>query len=96
MDKTTGRVGSSDTRSIFPHSAETSAIEMARDIYRIFCQANPHNPRQPIGVVFHRQARRVKLLFKEPPILLPDEYFIGIEYLSMDLPIVSNWTNMAS
>jgi hypothetical protein len=96
MDKTTDRVGYSDTISIFSHSAETSPIEMARDIYRTFCQANPHNPRQPVGVVFHRQMRRVKLLFKEPPILLPDEYFIGIEYLRVDLPIVSNWTNMAS
>ncbi len=64
----------------------SSLLQAARQIYESHVQLRPDVAFQsPRGVVIHPQTLRGDLIFSEYPILLPQELFIPIDVLDVEL-----------
>jgi hypothetical protein len=66
---------------------DPALLKAGIDIYEFYCQINPDRSkrRQPIGVAMNKISYQGKLIFSSYPILLPQEYFISIDQLEIEL-----------
>jgi hypothetical protein len=71
----------------FHELLDPALLRAGQDIYSLYCELNPdrHRRRQPIGIAMNKVSHRGKLVFSSYPILLPQEYFISIEQLELEL-----------
>jgi hypothetical protein len=60
---------------------DLSALNTARELYQTYLRIHAHKAQQPLGVVLHRISFRGKLLFRDAPVLLPEEYFFSFQQL---------------
>jgi hypothetical protein len=54
-------------------------IGAARELYQKYLQIHEHRAQEPIGVVLNPISYRGKLLFRQAPVLLPEERFIPLQ-----------------
>jgi hypothetical protein len=66
---------------------DPALLRAGQDIYSLYCELNPdrNHRRQPIGIAMNKISYRGKLVFSSYPILLPQEYFIAIDQLELEL-----------
>jgi hypothetical protein len=66
---------------------DPALLRAGQDIYSLYCELNPdrNRRRQPIGIAMNKISYRGKLVFSSYPILLPQEYFIAIDQLELEL-----------
>lgn len=60
---------------------DPTIIQAARRIYRAYLNIYTQLQKKPFGVVINRKTFKGQLVFKEQPILLPEEYFIPINII---------------
>ncbi len=60
---------------------DLSALNTARELYHTYLRIHANKAQQPLGVVLHRISFRAKLLFRDAPVLLPEEYFFSFQQL---------------
>jgi hypothetical protein len=60
---------------------DISALNTARELYQTYLRIHANKAQQPLGVVLHRISFRGKLLFRDAPVLLPEEYFFSFQQL---------------
>jgi hypothetical protein len=60
---------------------DVSALQSARELYQTYLQVHQDRAQQPLGVVLHRISHRGKLMFREAPVLLPEEAFFPFPQL---------------
>ncbi|MDX2099007.1 MAG: hypothetical protein SFW36_14615 [Leptolyngbyaceae cyanobacterium bins.59] len=53
-----------------------AVVRAARQIYRVYYEANPDRIQNPIGVAINQYTYRGKLIMTRKPILLPQECFV--------------------
>jgi hypothetical protein len=64
-----------------PPSRDLSALNAARELYQTYLRIHESRAKEPLGVVLHRTSYRGKLMFREAPVLLPEEHFISFQQL---------------
>jgi hypothetical protein len=71
----------------FNELLDPALLRAGQDIYSLYCELNPdrNRRRQPIGIAMNKISYRGKLVFSSYPILLPQEYFIAIDQLELEL-----------
>ena len=62
----------------FYEPEELDLVGTARALYQRYMQVHENRAREPIGVVLNPISYRGKLLFRQPPVLLPQERFISL------------------
>ena len=60
---------------------DPTIIQAARKIYRAYLNIYTQLQKKPFGVVINCKTFKGQLVFKEQPILLPEEYFIPINII---------------
>lgn len=65
----------------FPPLLDPSILQAARQAYRFYYEVSPDQTQRPLGVVINRLTFRGQLVFKQKPILLPQESFIPVNQL---------------
>ena len=60
---------------------DPALIKAAGDIYYIYCEVHPEITGQASGVAIHRENYRGKVIFRNQPVLLPEERFIPLEQI---------------
>jgi len=60
---------------------EPSVVKAARQIYRTYYEVHPNYRDLPIGVAINRLNHRGKLIFKNKPVLLPEECFVPLNQI---------------
>jgi hypothetical protein len=65
----------------FYHSEELDLVGAARALYQQYLQIHEHRAKEPIGVVLNPISYRGKLLFRQAPVLLPEECFIPLHQM---------------
>ncbi len=60
---------------------EPSVVKAARRIYQTYYEVHPNYRELPIGVAINRLNHRGKLIFKNKPVLLPEECFVPLSQL---------------
>jgi hypothetical protein len=65
----------------FYESEELDLVGTARAIYQKYLQIHEHRGKEPIGVVLNPISYRGKLLFRQAPVLLPEERFIPLHQM---------------
>jgi hypothetical protein len=63
----------------FYESEELDLVGAARALYQKYLQIHEHRAKEPIGVVLNPISYRGKLLFRQAPVLLPEERFISLQ-----------------
>jgi hypothetical protein len=63
----------------FYESADLDIVRAARALYQTYLQVHENRAREPIGVVLNPISYRGKLLFRQAPVLLPQERFIPLD-----------------
>jgi hypothetical protein len=63
----------------FYESEELDLVGAARALYQKYLQIHEHRAKEPIGVVLNPISYRGKLLFRQAPVLLPQERFISLK-----------------
>ena len=56
-------------------------LQAARLLYYIYLEIPHLQTRRPLGVVINRETYRSLLIFKGTPVLLPQEYFLPLDYI---------------
>jgi len=56
-------------------------LQAARRLYNIYLEIPHLQTRRPLGVVINRETYRSLLIFKNTPILLPQECFLPLDYI---------------
>jgi hypothetical protein len=71
----------------FNRLLDPALLRAGQDIYSLYCELNPdrNHRRQPIGIAMNKLSYRGKLVFSSYPILLPQECFIAIDQLELEL-----------
>jgi hypothetical protein len=62
----------------FYEPEELDLLGAARALYQKYLQVHEHRAKEPIGVVLNPISYRGKLLFRQAPVLLPQERFISL------------------
>ncbi len=65
----------------FYESEELDLVGAARALYQRYLQVHEHRAKEPIGVVLNPISYRGKLLFRQAPVLLPEERFIPLHQM---------------
>ncbi len=65
----------------FYESEELNLLSAARALYQKYLQVHEHRAKEPIGVVLNPISYRGKLLFRQAPVLLPEERFIPLHQM---------------
>jgi hypothetical protein len=60
---------------------DLSALNTARELYQTYVRIHAGKGQQPLGVVLHRISFQGKLLFRDAPVLLPEESFFSFQQL---------------
>ncbi len=60
-------------------------LKAARHIYRTFYEVHPEVMQRPIGVAIGRANHRGKLVFRDKPVLLPQECFVPFSQIEPGL-----------
>lgn len=60
---------------------DAALIKAAGDIYHTHCEVHPEITGYASGVAIHRENHRGKVIFKNQPVLLPEERFIPLEQI---------------
>jgi hypothetical protein len=63
----------------FYEPEELDLVGTARALYQKYLQIHEHRAKEPIGVVLDPISYRGKLLFRQAPVLLPQERFISLK-----------------
>jgi hypothetical protein len=61
------------------YEPELDLVGAARALYQQYLQVHEHRAKEPIGVVLNPTSYRGKLLFRQAPVLLPEERFIPLQ-----------------
>ena len=69
------------SRIDFPALIDPTLIRAARQIYRVYCEVNPHLAERTTGVIINQLTYRGMLTFSSKPVLLPQECLITIAQL---------------
>lgn len=77
---TTSRDRSTKVKVDYAMFLDPTLIKAARKVYQSYCSFSQLN-QKPLGVVIDCQTYRGHLTFREKPILLPRERFIGIDLI---------------
>lgn len=64
---------------------DPSLLRAARQIYRIYYEVHPDQTQRPYGIAIDRYTHRGKLIFRNRPILLPQECFIPLSQLEAEI-----------
>jgi hypothetical protein len=64
---------------------DPSVLRAARQIYRIYYEVHPNVTQRPYGVAIDRYTYRGKLIFRNKPILLPQECFVPFSQLEAEI-----------
>ena len=67
-----------------PMLLEPTLLRAARQIYRVYYEVHPDEQR-PYGIAINRYTHRGKLIFREKPILLPQECFVPFSQLEAEI-----------
>jgi hypothetical protein len=59
--------------------SDPTLMRTAKQLYDVYCAHHQFDRIEPTGIAIHRHNYHCKLLFSDPPVLLPQEYFIPIE-----------------
>lgn len=68
-----------------PEGLELDLLRAARAIYEDYCVALVDRAKRPYGVVVNRHTFRGKPIFQDRVILLPDERFISIRQIELQM-----------
>lgn len=68
-----------------PEGLELDLLRAARAIYENYCVALVDRAKRPYGVVVNRHTFRGKPIFQDRVILLPDERFISIRQIELQM-----------
>ena len=60
---------------------DPTIIQAARKVYATYLSIYSKFNKQPFGVVMNKKTFRGQLIFRNHPILLPEEYFIPINHI---------------
>jgi hypothetical protein len=60
------------------YEPELDLVGAARALYQKYLQVHEHRAQEPIGVVLNPISYRGKLLFRQAPVLLPEERFVSL------------------
>lgn len=60
---------------------DAALIKAAGNIYHTHCEVHPEITGNAFGVAIHRDNHRGKVIFKNQPVLLPEERFIPLEQI---------------
>lgn len=63
---------------------DPSLLQAARQIYRTFYEVHPEQER-PLGVAIDRFTHRGKLIFTGKPVLLPQECFVPLNQIELEM-----------
>jgi hypothetical protein len=69
------------TAEAAPPWLSVELLEAAREIYETYCESQAELSKYPLGVALDRQHFRGKVIFRDPPILLPGEVYVTLEHL---------------
>lgn len=72
-------------RMDFSALLDPSLLQAARHIYRTYFEVHPDQIQRPLGVAIDRFTHRGKLIFRNKPVLLPQECFVPISQIDSDL-----------
>ncbi len=64
---------------------DPTLLQAARYIYRTYFEVHPDHVQRPLGVAIDLITHRGKLIFRNKPILLPQECFVPISQIDSDL-----------
>ena len=64
---------------------DPTIIQAARKIYRAYLNIYTKLQKKPFGVVINCKTFRGQLIFREQPILLPEEYFIPVSQIEAQI-----------
>ena len=64
---------------------DPALIKAAGDIYHTHCEVHPEITGQASGVAIHRENHRGKVIFRNQPVLLPEERFIPLEQIQSSM-----------
>jgi hypothetical protein len=65
----------------FYEPEELDLVGTACALYQKYLQIHEHRAKEPIGVVLNPISYRGKLLFRQSPVLLPEERFIPLHQM---------------
>lgn len=74
-----------EDRMDIPILLEPTLLRAARRIYRVYYEVHPDIEQRPYGVAINRYTHRGKLIFREKPILLPQECFVPFSQLEAEI-----------
>ncbi|MEM7726169.1 MAG: hypothetical protein AAF208_07315 [Cyanobacteria bacterium P01_A01_bin.45] len=60
---------------------DPSVVRAAGKIYHTYCEVHPEITGQAFGVAINRVHHRGKVIFKNQPILLPEECFVSLSQI---------------
>jgi hypothetical protein len=72
-------------RMDLPMLLDPAILRAARQIYRIYYEVHPEVTQRPYGVAIDRYTHRGKLIFRNKPILLPQECFVPFSQLEAEI-----------
>jgi hypothetical protein len=68
-----------------PMLLDPALLRAARQIYRTYYEVHPEVTQRPFGVAIDRYTHRGKLIFRNKPILLPQECFVPFSQLEAEI-----------
>ncbi len=68
-----------------PMLLDPALLRAARQIYRTYFEVHPEVTQRPFGVAIDRYTHRGKLIFRNKPILLPQECFVPFSQLEAEI-----------
>jgi hypothetical protein len=68
-----------------PILVDPAILRAARQIYRTYYEVHPDQTQRPYGVAIDRYTLRGKLIFRNKPILLPQECFVPFSQLEAEI-----------
>jgi hypothetical protein len=72
-------------RMDLPMLLDPALLRAARQIYRTYYEVHPELTQRPYGVAIDRYSHRGKLIFRNKPILLPQECFVPFSQLEAEI-----------
>ncbi|HBE19245.1 MAG TPA: hypothetical protein DEG17_24040 [Cyanobacteria bacterium UBA11149] len=72
-------------RTDIPILLDPTLLRAARQIYRLYYEVHPDIPQRPAGVAIDKFTHRGKLIFRQKPILLPQECFVPFSQLEAEM-----------
>lgn len=72
-------------RTELPTLLDPTLLRAARLIYRTYYEVHREMTQRPFGVAIDRYTHRGKLIFRDKPILLPQECFVPFSQLEAEI-----------